>query len=178
MSTRSIEPYYPSPLAFHPYDPAFPEVFALIKQLLQANWPLLQVEHIGSTSIPGMGGKNVLNCVVAVPLSDFSQTLTELESIGFHEHPFKRDPEDRPLRVGVIEYKGKKYGIHLHLLESDSQNYQNSLFFRDHLRSHPELQQKYTQLKRQAVANSSDPEEYNQAKQPFIVEVLRHREAS
>ena len=170
-----ISPYSPAPLVFLPYDEKFPELFAYLQRAIVNVLPTAEVQHIGSTSIPGMGGKNILNLMVALPYADFPGALRTLEGLGFHVHPYKSEPEDRPLRVGVIEYRWVRYGVHVHVLEYNSDNYYNSIFFRDYLQSHPEAQEEYQRLKQEAVVRSSDPTMYNNAKQPFIRSILGFR---
>ncbi|MEI6477810.1 MAG: GrpB family protein [bacterium] len=172
----NILPYHLPEVLYLPYDDQLPRVAEMLEMAIKAALPDLEVDHIGSTSIPGMPGKNSLNLVVLCSRDRFPAVLKLLEDLGFQNHPFKHEPADRPLKVGSIEHGGKLYGIHVHVLEKDSDNHRNSLFFRDYLRSHPDEAKQYAELKRSLVGRKMSSEEYNAAKQPFILEILVKRD--
>ncbi|MBU6389871.1 GrpB family protein [Patescibacteria group bacterium] len=169
-----VEPYELRGLAYHPYDPELPAVFSRAHNLLMASRPVpwQAVEHIGSTAVPNLDGKNILNILVAAEPGRLSEAVAALERLGFTEHPYKNEPPERPLRVAGLRHQNRLYDLHLHLTEAGSPDHQNALFFRDYLRAHPEAREEYAAIKRNAVRSGLDGLAYNKAKEPFIRKTL------
>ena len=170
-----IYPYELPKTAYSAYDPELPTVFILVKSFLESQLSQVIVEHIGSTSIPGMPGKNSLNIVLITSFENFPLVLDSLAEAGFQEHPFKVEPPERPFRVGGIMHKKVMYWLHIHLIVKDSKDHYNSLFFRDYLISHPEAAHEYSLLKKEIAYKNLSSEQYNAAKQPFIRSILAKR---
>lgn len=162
---------------FYPYDDDIPAVFELVKDQIIATDSSLLVEPIGSTSVPGMGGKNIINVLIPCESKDFDRVLKTLEGLGFQESPIhKHEPAHRPMRVGSIKYRDKTFNIHLHLTETDSWDHKNAVFLREYLKDHPEAIEEYAKIKKEAVKNhASDPEAYHRAKNGFIKSILKRR---
>lgn len=168
-------PYMPAPQGFWPPNPGMPRIVATIEEALAGFDPNLSLEHIGSTAIPGMPGKNSINMLLPVEANLFSYALSILDEAGFSSHPYKEEPADRPLRVANIVVDGIEHPIHLHMVEKDSLNHSNALYFRDYLIAHPKIASRYAALKKELHEQGKSPEEYNQAKQPFIRDILAKR---
>ena len=152
---------------YHPYDPQLPAVFDQIKRLIQRAAPDLRVEHVGSSSIPGVGGRNVLDIVIPVEGPAQASIEQHLYGLGFQDAPFRHF---LPVLVGVVSEQGKDYSILLYVLPPDSDIYQGWITFRDYLRAHPEEAQAYDRVKQQAIAAGTvDGQRYQQAKTPFLV---------
>jgi GrpB-like predicted nucleotidyltransferase (UPF0157 family) len=162
---------------YHPYDPRLPDVFAKVKDLVQAAAGPVSVEHVGSSSIPGLGGRNALD--IAVPATKAQQTgvKSKLYEIGFEDSPF---PHFLPLLVGEIIHEGTSYQILLYVVSPDSTVLADWLKFRDHMRTHPEDAQAYAAVKQEAIAKGkSEGDDYQEAKNPFLLDLsaklkLRH----
>ncbi len=156
---------------YQPYDPALPEVFRQVKQLVQKAAGAVVVEHIGSSSIPGMGGRNVLDVAVPVDAEEIPCIRRKLCTLGFQESPF---PHYLPLLVGRIDYHEKRYPILLYLLPSESGVYQDWIAFRDYMRTHPETARAYDEVKQRAVAEGeTGGEDYQKAKTPFLESISK-----
>jgi GrpB-like predicted nucleotidyltransferase (UPF0157 family) len=172
-----ILPYHLPEITFLPADPTTGLVADRLAALIREADEHVVVEHIGSTSIPGMPGKNSINLLVLVQKDEFEASERMLERLGFHDHPFKKEPSDRPLKVGSVEVEGGLYGVHVHIIELNSDNHRNSVFFRDYLTQHPEEVARYAEIKRQLADQKLSSEEYNAAKQPFIRDIISRRPA-
>lgn len=131
----------------------------------------LRVEHIGSTSIPGMDAKAIIDIMVAVPiLRHSSELILALDSVGYTYKPFDTIP-GRLLFSKESQPEIRTH--HLSLAQQGSDFWKNHLMFRDTLREHGQLAQGYIQVKRgfadyYARTNQLDP----QWKSAFVAKVL------
>lgn len=154
-----------------PYNPQWPRLFleekARLEQTLGSH--TLDIQHIGSTSIPGLPAKPILDIGVAVASFEEARVcIAPLEQIGYHYR-------------GELGIAGRHYFVkgdpvvthHLHLLEITSEDWKNHLAFRDYLTHHPELAREYAELKLGLAAQRGiDREQYLAAKDPFIRRIL------
>ena len=155
---------------FKPYDPRFPEVAARLAALIQEQMPDVQVEHVGSTAIPGCAGKGIIDLMVSYSPGRLAAARDALDGLGFQRqqghNPF---PEERPLRLGAIEHDGDLFRIHAHVIAEGDPEALEQLKFRDTLRSDPALVDEYVASKRAALnSDGLDNIVYNKAKEPFI----------
>ena len=157
-------------MSYQPYDPDVPEVFAEIRSLILRGLPAVEVEHVGSTSIPGVGGRNVIDLAVLAPERDHGAVRASLQNIGFEPSPF---PHYLPLLVATASRDGRDHPVLAYVVAPDSDVYAGWISFRDHLRTHPEDADGYDQVKRQAIADGhAEGEAYQVAKTPFILAVV------
>ncbi len=130
---------------------------------------IVGIEHIGSTAVPSLGAKPIIDILVAVNhLSDAEQCIEPLQSIGYEYVPEYEEsiPERRYFHKGGPP---KEQHYHLHMVELTSDFWKKHLLFRDHLRTHPKIAQKYHELKKRlALKYGSDREGYTEAKTSFI----------
>lgn len=166
--------YDPSDAVYHDYDPRSPDVAALIAAAVQARQPRLQVDHIGSTAIPGCRGKGIIDLAVTYGAGDLEIAKAALDSLGFQRQggrdPF---PETRPMRVGSVQAFGATYRVHAHVIERDGEEHRGLIRFRDAMRSDAGLREAYESVKQGILARGiTDSLEYCYAKEAFITEVL------
>lgn len=161
------------PVELHEPDPAWSSLAeAWMTNIVTAVAPLpVEMEHIGSTSIPGLIAKPVIDLQLAVPdiIAEASYD-TGLRSLGLvlrqreAEHRFYRPPAGEP-RV-----------VHVHVCQRGSSWERDHLAFRDRLRADPTLAGAYASLKRRLAAEvGHDRLEYTAQKSRFISDVLRLR---
>ena len=154
-----------------PYTAEWKRLFEEEKACLQAAIGpyVLDIQHVGSTAIPGMVAKPILDIAIAVrDFEDGLACVVPLEKLGY---------EYRGV-VGVISRhyfsKGEPRTHHIHMYAIDSPDWENQLLFRDYLRAHPDWARAYADLKQEmAQRYSQDREAYMLAKGPFIQEILR-----
>jgi GrpB-like predicted nucleotidyltransferase (UPF0157 family) len=152
---------------YHPYDPNLPAVFDKVKSLIQQALPAVQVEHVGSSSIPGVGGRNVIDMVIPAENQDQPSVKQHLLALGFQNSPFQHF---LPLLVGVVSDHGQEYTILLYVIPPDSDIYRGWITFRDYMRTHSEDAQAYDTVKQQTIASGNvEVRRYQQAKTPFLV---------
>ncbi len=156
-----------------PYHPEWPTLFegaaAEIRGVL--GHQILGIEHVGSTAVPGLAAKPILDILVAV--SDFQKALKAaplLADLGYEHRPDEESPDRHFFRRRV---DGRRTH-HLSLAEPTSSHYRNTIVFRDALRADPRLAKAYEALKLD-LANRfpHDREAYSRGKTQFVVDVLR-----
>ncbi len=153
-----------------PYSSEWKEYFEREKAALQSTLgeKILDIQHIGSTSIPGMPAKPIIDIAIAVDdFEDAKVCIPIIESLGYeykgefgipHRHYF---------------VKGNPRLFHIHMSEITSIEWQNTIQFRDYLRAHPGAAQEYADLKQQlALKYPQDREAYLEGKTEFVEGVL------
>ncbi|MFQ5918735.1 MAG: GrpB family protein [Thermoplasmata archaeon] len=162
------------PVVIVPYNPDWPGRFeaeaALIREQIGSH--LEALEHIGSTAVPSLASKPILDIMPGVrDLSVAEFCVKPLASIGYTYVPeHEREmPERRYFRKGPPE--GRTH--HLHMVETASDFWQRHLLFRDYLRTHDETAREYEGLKRRLAREyGTDREAYTEAKTAFIAPVV------
>ena len=131
----------------------------------------LHIEHIGSTSIPGMVAKPIIDIMVAVKsLPQATEHIPVLESFGYEYRAHDTVPE----RMFFAKESAPKYRTHhLNLTQQDSGFWKNQLSFRDYLRKHTKISTEYGELKKRlaeiyAQTQLLDPD----GKTEFVTRVL------
>ncbi len=141
---KAIAPYVRQPIAFLPYDPALPEVAAQTESLIRTKIPNAEFEHIGSTAILNMPGKNIINVQLLCEEDQYQQNVSALESLGFIPISSNMiEPQYHPIEVASLIYKGKPYNVHVLLTAKGSEYHVNAVFFRDYIASHPDEKEQY-----------------------------------
>lgn len=102
-----------SPMAYEDYDEQYPLIFAGVENAIHSVLPSARVEHVGSTSIPGLGGRRTLDIVLPAPAEMRDQMESKLLSLGFIKSPFAHF---LPMLIGSIQHHGKDYGILLYIV--------------------------------------------------------------
>ncbi|UCG03342.1 MAG: GrpB family protein [Candidatus Heimdallarchaeota archaeon] len=157
-----------------PYSPKWVQVYSKEKLQLEIaiGEQILNIQHIGSTAIPGMMAKPIIDIAVAV--HDFKKAfkcVKPLKNLGY-EYKGEFGIPNRHYFV-----KGSPRVFHLHMLEISSQEWKNHLFFRDFLLQHPDKAKKYAELKKLLAQRfSADRDAYTEGKASFIIEILQQIE--
>ena len=183
------KPYPPAPPTCDAWHPRGPVIAARTIALIQERLPGTRIEHVGSSAVPGCAGKNVVDLLIpyddATHLAAIDATLFAL---GFgpqrSRDPF---PEERPLRIGAVDWAGERVPLHVHVVPAASPEIAELIGFRDRLRAEPALLAAYVREKRAILAAGvADGVSYAEAKGPFIRAALagaepddpdRHRRA-
>jgi len=165
-----IGTYESSAVEYLPYDSESPRVADRIANLIVQSGSDLQVEHIGSTAVPGCWGKGILDLLVVYRPGCLDGARSTLDGLGFQRQtgadPF---PESRPMRVGGVRYFGRIYRTHAHVIEAGSSEARDLVRFRDLLRHNSDLRRRYEAEKRAILARGvTKGTEYSNAKGAFI----------
>jgi|JI6StandDraft_1071083.scaffolds.fasta_scaffold112146_2 GrpB-like predicted nucleotidyltransferase (UPF0157 family) len=156
------------------YQVVWPSQYAQVElELLSAiASPGVVLEHVGSTAVPGLCAKPVLDVVLGVSaLSEMAMNLPALAQIGFTYRPeYELQIPDRRY---FVRGAGRSLRVHLHSVVLGSALWLKHLAFRDALRADRQLMQSYAALKRHlALKHATDKAAYTEAKAPFIQQVL------
>ncbi|HEU4560077.1 MAG TPA: GrpB family protein [Longimicrobium sp.] len=152
------------------YDPEWPAKFerhaAVIAGALGAT--ALRVEHIGSTSVPELAAKPIIDILVVVPDSaDEPAYLPQLQAAGYVLRV--REPEWNEHRM----LRTPERDVHIHVLSVGCPEIGRYLTFRDRLRRNPDDRRRYEQTKRKLAARTwSDTNDYANAKTEVVESVL------
>ena len=156
-------------------DPAWPSLFereaARIRAALGGRVRLL--EHVGSTSVPGLAAKPIIDMVLAVPDSaDEASYVPDLEAAGYVLRI--REPEWFEHRV----FKGPDTDVNLHVFTEGASEIGRMLTFRDRLRASDADRDRYAAVKRDLAARRwTWVQEYADAKSAVVAEILERAEA-
>ena len=159
-----------------PYDPGWPSAFQAEAARLRAALKTLalRIDHNGSTSIPGLAAKPVIDIQVSVatlqPLSPYG---TRLEALGYIHVPHPDDAFS-PFFHRPMEWP---HSHHVHVVERGGTEERRTLAFRDYLREHSDVAREYEDLKRTLAAQTvaadrASRERYAVAKTDFIERVV------
>lgn len=124
-----------------------------------------RIDHVGSTSVPGLAAKPIIDIDVSVPdVTDEAAYLRQLEAAGYLLRV--REPGHRMMRSGNLD-------VHVHICDSGSEWERRHLLFRDWLRRDAADRDTYAELKRQlAQRDWADMNAYADAKGPLIAEIM------
>jgi len=159
------------------YDPRWPRLFdEEVKRLRAVLDPslIIGLEHFGSTAIPGLSAKPIIDILIAVrslaaAQGTFVEALRKLDYVYWADNPKK----DRMFFVKGMPPFGSKRSHHVHVTEPHGEMWQR-LAFRDYLRAHPEEAETYERLKRQLAAeHPTDRDAYTDAKSAYVESVMR-----
>ena len=158
------------------YDPSWPTQFEALKASL---WPslagvALAVEHVGSTSVPALAAKPVIDLDVVVSEHDVARGIERLARLGY-EH---RGDLGIPLRE-AFQRPANTVPHNLYLCPRNSPALANHIALRDHLRRNAQSAQAYGVLKKRLASEcAGDIDAYVEGKTEFIVSVLREADFS
>ncbi|MFN2145453.1 MAG: GrpB family protein [Anaerolineales bacterium] len=160
----------PSIVELHPYNPNWAAMYqseeAILKPIIGDQ--LVTIEHIGSTSIPGIKAKPIIDILIVVlDIDSIQRLIPAMETIGYQHR-------------GELGISGRQYfrkdtdsvrSHHVHIYQQGHEAITKHLNFRDYLRTHPARAQAYSQLKEGLAAKyREDRAAYTDAKTEFIEE--------
>ena len=153
------------------YDPEWPRIFERVRSYV---WPAvrdiaLSVEHVGSTSVPGLRAKPVIDaCIVVASSKDVPACIERLASIGYVHRGNLGVPERE-----AFHHPDALPKHHLYLSPRESLSLKNHLGLRDYLRSHPEAAREYGDVKAELARRfPADIDSYIVGKTEFILGIL------
>ena len=154
--------------------PLWVDRFSRTAHELRSVFPQASIEHVGSTSVPGLASKDTIDVAVGVP--DVSDALDQghinaARSLGFEYVPasFADDP-DHAFFHRIVQDRRTD---HVHVVRLGSSAWVNYLLFRDYLRATPEALNRYEQAKRDLAARyAKQRDRYVSEKQPIVEALL------
>ncbi|TMK78147.1 MAG: GrpB family protein [Actinobacteria bacterium] len=164
------------PIELADYDPAWPELFQREADRIRAALGdrALQIEHIGSTSVPGLAAKPIIDIVLVVPdSSDEEAYVPAMEAAGYVLRI--REPDWYEHRV----FKGPDTTVNLHVFSRECPEIDRMLLFRDWLRSNDSDRELYERTKRElAEKDWKYVQNYADAKTAVVEEIIARAQSS
>jgi GrpB-like predicted nucleotidyltransferase (UPF0157 family) len=154
------------------YQPYWPQKFEEEEQLLSTVLPPGSIiEHIGSTAVPGLAAKPVIDIMIG--LADFAMADDLIPHIvGFKYEYLKFIETEMPYRRFFRKFQGQERTHHIHMVGTGSEFWNRHLAFRNYLRTHDEAAAQYTALKRELAQREwDDMNDYADAKTAFIRDI-------
>ena len=168
-----VNPVTPDRIEVVPYDEEWPRLFSSLGASLRAALDdiALRIDHIGSTSVPGLAAKPIIDVQISVAaLEPVEPYRLRLEGLGL---VFRADNPELTKRYFREPSRSRR--THIHVRQAGSWAEQFALLFRDYIRTHQEDALLYAELKRRLAGEyGEDRQGYTEAKEPFIWEVM-HR---
>ena len=162
LLTQSVE--------IHEYDPEWPRLYAREEERIRRalGEKVVRIEHAGSTSVPGLPAKPIVDIVLEVPDSgDEPSYVPDLEAAGYRV--VIREPEWFEHRV----FKGPDTNVNLHAFTAGCAEVDEMLLFRDHLRSNADDRELYERTKRELAAYDwKYVQQYADAKTGIVQEIM------
>ncbi len=154
------------------YDPAWPDRFAALRAeyaaaMAKAGVPVVTIEHVGSTAVPGLAAKPIIDCDIVVPPRAVTAASHVLISLGF-----------TPLgELGIpqrwaFKEPARLAGTNTYVIAEGCLSLRNHLALRDVLRADAGLRAEYAAVKRAAGLRAADIDEYGQAKTAVVQKIL------
>ena len=161
----------PDPVVLVDADPAWRDTFARIRERVAGALGdlALAIEHVGSTAVPGLPAKPIVDVDIVVPVGGVSAAIERLATLGY-------------VHRGDLGIAGREAFVrppgtpphHLYVCARDAPECRRHLLFRDFLRAHPDAALAYADLKRDLARRFRDDRAaYGQAKSAFVEDVLR-----
>lgn len=161
-----------NPVIIQDYDPLWPQLFERLRLRLAGVLEGVAgaIEHVGSTSVPGLAAKPIIDIdVLLMSSSDLPRAIARLASIGYVHRGDLGITGREAFRAPLEEAPH-----HLYVCPPGNTAYMEHISFRDYLRSHQNDAEAYAELKRNIAGKfKNDREAYNGAKSEFVRRILR-----
>lgn len=159
---------------FKPYNPGFPNLYEEEKnrlaKFLSGDY---QIEHIGSTAVPGLGGKGIIDIMIAVSKDQMETISQQTQKAGYIYRPLASTETRLFLRTEYPEDFSKENAYHLHITFPESSDWKESLAFRDYLKTHSEDLNKYADIKKKAAQEANEStDKYKNIKESVLKEII------
>jgi GrpB-like predicted nucleotidyltransferase (UPF0157 family) len=165
--------YTRAPVEIHQADPRAAEVAKRLIVLIAAGWPGALAEHVGSSAVPGLAGKGIIDLLLPVDPADLTGVTQALFGLGFQLQDPQAFPPTRPMLWGMLRHRSNDYRVHVHVVPSFSPEVAALRGFRDALRADPALLDGYAALKRAIAAGGPvDSMTFTKAKHDWITAAL------
>lgn len=159
---------------YKPYNHKFKDLFKKEKSKLKKILPdNTKIEHVGSTAVPELGGKGIIDIAIKTPKNKLNQFKNKLESLGY-VHTSEHQPNDKRIFFQkIIRYQGKERRIHIHLTLNDK-FWESFIVVRDYLKNHDNECKKYTKIKKEAVNYAKgEGKKYREYKDKYLKKLLK-----
>jgi GrpB-like predicted nucleotidyltransferase (UPF0157 family) len=158
---------------FRRYNPIYRTFFRIEKKRLTLSLdPGVRIEHVGSTSVNGLGGKGILDIVIGTRSSGIDATKEGLQGLGY-EFREEASTEKRLFFRRDYGYKHNIRRVHVHLTTLNGKDWKEMISFRNYLLENKEAVAEYSKVKRRAVkVAKGDGKIYRKQKEEFVRKMM------
>jgi GrpB-like predicted nucleotidyltransferase (UPF0157 family) len=142
-SGAQIGRYVRVPVEVHEADPRAPEAASCLIARIATKWPSTPAEHVGSSAVAGLAGKNTIDLLLAAEPAHIPAITQILLELGFQRQIPAAFPATRPMLWGGFRHGPTDYRVHVHVVPASSPEVAAMRGFRDALRADPLLQRQY-----------------------------------
>jgi len=153
------------------YSKKFPKIFEREKKKIFKATGINEIHHIGSTAVPGLGGKGIIDIMIDIKnWKEAKDIVKKLKKIGFRHVHRKREGE----RIFLSKHREPTPdNVHLHIVKKGSKAYKELLNFRDYLRKNKKEAKRYFKLKLEWLSKiKGNRAKYTKLKEKYIKEIL------
>ncbi len=153
---------------FRKYSDKYPDLFMRERTKLRSIFPKAGIEHIGSSAVPGLGGKGIIDIIISVPKNEIKASIKKLEASGYEHRPLAGE-EGREFFRRIIRYGGQERRVHVHLTFHNSKQWKSFIALREYLKGHNKVAKEYEKVKKEAFrAAGGKGEKYRARKTSFL----------
>ena len=171
-----IGPYERRAALVRRWDPRVDAVASRVIAIVHSARPELVIEHIGSTAVPDLPGKGIVDLGTEADPAEIPAITQALYGLGFGPQPGPNPwPATRPMVVGSLQHDGEEFRIHFHVHPRGTNDLSKDIRFRDALRADPALRDRYAEIKAGIVGPAGGPTDavrYQAEKGEWIVEMF------
>jgi GrpB-like predicted nucleotidyltransferase (UPF0157 family) len=170
-----MERYGGGPIVIRDYDPEWPRLFADERARIEAALRpfTIAIEHVGSTSVPGLAAKPIIDILVGVDDLEVARPICIVELTGLGYTYLAAYEAWLPGELLFRKIVDGRWTHHVHVTETTSPRWLEFTLVRDYLRRHPATAREYGELKKElATRYGDDIEGFREAKRPFIAKLL------
>lgn len=177
----SMKENNPTGIEIFPYNETWETAFLTIEDVLKSRLGdlIISVEHVGSTSVKGLGAKPILD--IDIVIEDYSvlpTVIKNLQKLGYYhqENWSFKGREAFGRKNSLVPWDGKDITWmehHLYVCNKDSAELARHLLFRNYLRDNPEAVVEYEQIKTDLAKTAKDRASYTEGKTKFVTEILK-----
>ncbi|MBR9702177.1 GrpB family protein [Candidatus Pacearchaeota archaeon] len=154
------------------YDSKYPPLFRREKMKLKKILPSdARIEHCGSSAVPGLAGKGIIDILISVKKRDLKKANKSLQKAGYNFKP-KAGDKWRDFFDKIYLYNKSKRLVHIHLTFHDSHEFKRHLAFVNYLKNYPKDAKEYAKVKREASKYANgDGDKYREHKYKFVQKI-------
>lgn len=158
---------------FKPYSDSFLGLFDTEKKrIAESLEPGALIEHIGSTAVPDLGGKGIIDIAIAVKKENLDKASEQLQHLGYEFRPTFSTPDRYFFIIDLPDLEEGSRRYHVHLTYPDNHEWMEFLRFRDYLIKHPKVAKEYAKIKQEAVLIANqDGKQYRNLKKSIIDQI-------
>ncbi len=160
-------------VSLHKYSNNLPLLFENEKDRISSSLGILDIHHVGSSAVPGLAGKNVIDILIGLDNfeTDVENTASKLNKLGYISKFIDKKSEWAFLHNKEETSQGD---FHIHIIRKGSKDYEDWFLFRDYLRLHSEEAKMYSDLKSKWLEQSGgNGEKYAGLKTDYIYSVIQ-----